>query len=119
MNQTSPLENLVGPGKPVHKEPPDKKDLAPTCGEMGERRPIDIVPTKHEFTTVEAAHYLNVSRPFIIKEIETGKLKHRMVGTHRRIAYHDLEEYKRKMLGLQEKALQQLADNAQDLGLAY
>jgi hypothetical protein len=26
MNQTSPLENLVGPGKPLHKEPPDKKD---------------------------------------------------------------------------------------------
>jgi len=33
MNLTSPLENLVGPGKPLHKEPPDKKDLAPTCGE--------------------------------------------------------------------------------------
>ena len=27
MNQTSPLENLVGPGKPLHKEPPDKKEI--------------------------------------------------------------------------------------------
>ena len=24
MNQTSPLENLAGPGKPLHKEPPDR-----------------------------------------------------------------------------------------------
>jgi uncharacterized protein YbjQ (UPF0145 family) len=42
-----------------------------------------------------------------------------MVGTHRRIAYQDLEDYKRNMLGRQEKALQQLADNAQDMGLGY
>lgn len=27
MNQTSPLENLVGPGQPLHKEPPDKKEI--------------------------------------------------------------------------------------------
>jgi hypothetical protein len=27
MNQTSLLENLVGPGKPVHKEPLDKSEI--------------------------------------------------------------------------------------------
>lgn len=27
MNQISPLENLVGPGKPLHKEPPDQKEI--------------------------------------------------------------------------------------------
>jgi hypothetical protein len=32
MNQTSPLENLVGPGKPLHKEPPDKKEIAGLIG---------------------------------------------------------------------------------------
>ena len=106
--------------EPAIKLPPHALRLiAQVLGAMGERRPITIVPTKHEFTTVEAAHYLNVSRPFIIKEIETGKIKHRMVGTHRRIAYQDLEDYKRNMLGRQEKALQQLADNAQDMGLGY
>lgn len=26
MNQTSPLENLAGPGKPLHKEPPDESE---------------------------------------------------------------------------------------------
>ncbi len=106
--------------EPAIKLPPQALRLiAQVLGAMGERRPITIVPTKHEFTTVEAAHYLNVSRPFVIKEIEAGKLKHRMVGTHRRIAYEDLLEYKRRMQGDQEKALQQLSDNAQDLGLGY
>lgn len=27
MSQTSPLENLVGPGKPLHKEPPDQNEI--------------------------------------------------------------------------------------------
>lgn len=27
MNQTSPLENLAGPGKSLHKEPPDEKEI--------------------------------------------------------------------------------------------
>ena len=27
MNQTSLLENLAGPGKPLHKEPPDQSEI--------------------------------------------------------------------------------------------
>ncbi len=27
MKQTSPLENLTGPGKPLHKEPPDQNEI--------------------------------------------------------------------------------------------
>ncbi len=27
MNQISPLENLAGPGKPLHKEPPDDSEI--------------------------------------------------------------------------------------------
>lgn len=27
MNQTSPLENLAGPGKPLHREPPDQNEV--------------------------------------------------------------------------------------------
>ncbi len=106
--------------EPNIKLPPQALRLiAQVLGAMGERRPITIVPEKREFTTVEAAHYLNVSRPFVIKEIDSGKLKHRMVGTHRRIAYDDLIEYKNRMKGEQEEALQRLTDNAQELGLGY
>lgn len=27
MNQISPLDNLAGPGKPLHQEPPDQKEI--------------------------------------------------------------------------------------------
>ena len=72
-----------------------------------------------DFTTVAAAHYLNVSNSFVMKEIETGQLKCQMAGAHRQIVYEDLVEYQCKMQERQQKALRRLADNAQELGLGY
>lgn len=73
-------------------------DLPPTAlklighllGAMSEGRPITLMPSKQEFSTVEAANFHNVSRPFVIKEIEEGRLPHRKVGTHRRVALEHL-----------------------------
>jgi excisionase family DNA binding protein len=86
---------------------------------MGERKPLMLVPRNHELTTQEAANMLNVSRPFIIKEIEAQRLKCHMVGSHRRIAYEEALRYKDEMKKAQEAALQDLVDEAQELGLGY
>lgn len=106
--------------EPAIRLPPKAlRMIAQVLGAMGERRPIAFVPQKHELTTVDAAHLLNVSRPFVIKEIEAGRLKHHKVGSHRRIAYDDLVAYKQAMREGQRQALQTLADDAQELGLGY
>ena len=91
--------------------------LGEILGAMSEGRAIAVMPAKREFSTVEAAHFLNVSRPFVIKEIEAGRLEHRMVGTHRRIPFEGLQAYARAMRGRQRAALERLADDARDLGL--
>lgn len=106
--------------EPAIKLPPQALRLvAQVLGALGERKPIMLMPHRHELTTVEAAHFLNVSRPFVIKEIEAGRLAHSKVGTHRRIAYEDLVAYRAKMREGQHDALQRLADNAQASGLGY
>ena len=46
----------------------------------GNQQPRLLVPQKHELTTQEAANFLNVSRPFVIKEIEANRLKCRKVN---------------------------------------
>lgn len=103
---------------PVLELPPAALRLvAHVLGAMGDQRPITIVPRNLELTTVDVANILNVSRPFVIKEIEAGRLKHRKVGTHRRIAYPDLVEYRDRMRASQQAALQGLTDDAQELGL--
>ena len=86
---------------------------------MSEGRPIALMPSRQEFSTVEAANFLNVSRPFVIKEIEEGRLPHRKVGTHRRVAFDDLMTYAREMRKRQEGAHERMAENARELGLDY
>jgi excisionase family DNA binding protein len=107
-------------GHPTVALPPSAlKLIGQLLGVMSEGRPIALIPSKQEFSTVEAANFLNVSRPFVIKEIEEGRLPHRKVGTHRRVAFEDLVTYAREMRKRQEGALQRMAENARELGLDY
>lgn len=108
-----------GQAPSIQLPPQALKFIAQVLGIMSERRPVILIPAKQEMSTVEAANYLNVSRPFVIKEIEAGRLKYRMVGSHRRIAFEDLDAYARAMRARQESALQRMADDARALGLDY
>ena len=105
---------------PVLAIPPAAlKAVARVLGLMGERKPLMLIPRDHELTTQEVANMLNVSRPFVIKEIEQGRLKCHMVGSHRRISYEEMVRYSDAMRADQEQALKELADEAQQLGMGY
>lgn len=91
------------------------------CLPSGEsqQQPIMLMPQKHELTTQEAAAMLNVSRPFVIKQIENGTLTCKKVGRHRRIEFQDLMQYKVKMQQQTGKALDDLSMLSREMGLEY
>lgn len=103
----------------VEVPPAALKVIGQLLGAMGRGESVVLMPTDREFTTVEAAQVLNVSRPFVIKEMESGRLPYRKVGTHRRVTLQGLMDYQRQMRQQQEQALERLADNARELGLDY
>jgi excisionase family DNA binding protein len=113
------VKSEQGDQPPLELPPQALKIIAQILGALSERRPIMLMPAKQEMTTIEAANYLNVSRPFVIKEIEAGRLKHRMVGTHRRIEFDELQAYAHRMRQQQQGALLHMAENARELGLDY
>jgi excisionase family DNA binding protein len=78
---------------------------------------VTLVPQKHELSTQEAAAFLNVSRPFVVKQIESGRLACRKVGRHRRVLFEDLLAYQQTLRHETEAALQALADQGQELGI--
>ena len=90
-----------------------------TLGLLARNQRVVLLPEKDELSTVEAANFLNVSRPFVIKEIEAHRLNCRMVGSHRRILFLDLIEYANNMRESRQKALDKMAENANELGLNY
>lgn len=116
---TITLESEDGTPPAIQLPPQALRFIAAVLGALSERREVVLMPAKREFSTVEAANFLNVSRPFVIKEIEAGRLKRRMVGSHRRIEFEDLQAYARQMRANQTAALQRMADDARELGLDY
>ncbi len=93
--------------------------MADLLGFMAQRQPVAVVPQKLELSTQEVANMLNVSRPFVVKEIEAGRLPCRKVGRHRRVLLEDMMAYQKKSRADSDAALQALADQAQELGLGY
>ncbi len=105
---------------PTIELPPQAlRAIADLLGLMGQQQPIMIIPQKHELTTQEAAGFLNVSRPYVIKQIEDGSLKCRKVGRHRRIEFQELMRFQQAQQQKSEDALQRLTDLSQELGLGY
>lgn len=105
---------------PTIELPPQAlRAIADLLGLMAQQVPITLIPQKHEVTTQEAAAILNVSRPFVIKQIETGLLHCTKVGRHRRIQFDELMRFKAKMHQQSESALKTLAAMNHELGLEY
>jgi excisionase family DNA binding protein len=116
---TITIDSDDGSSPSVQVPPQVLRVLGQTLGLMARHQPIMLVPEKQELSTVEAANFLNVSRPFLIKEIDAGRLVHRMVGTHRRIRFSDLMDYAKTMRLKQQEALDKKAANAREIGLEY
>lgn len=85
--------------------------------QLGQGRGVAIIPEKAELTTQEAANYLNVSRPYVVKLVESGKLSARTVGTRRRIAFEDLVRFDEEGRKIRRAALDELTQLDQELGL--
>ena len=101
---------------PILELPPKAlRFFADLLGAMSQRQPVSLIPQKHELTTQEAAAFLNVSRPFVVKQLEEGKIPFRKVGRHRRVEFEQLVKYQESLRRDTDNALQDLADQAQAL----
>lgn len=87
--------------------------------ELAQGHAIALAPVDREVSTQKAADMLNVSRPFLIKLLESGRIPFRKVGSHRRIRLGELLEYKARMDAEADRAYSELVTQAQELGMGY
>ncbi|MDB5391550.1 MAG: Helix-turn-helix domain protein [Planctomycetaceae bacterium] len=95
------------------------KLLNDILAEMAKGNAVAVTAVHAEVTTRQAAGLLNVSRPFLIEQLEKGLIPYRKVGTHRRVSLKDLMTYKNSMHRNRLNALEELSVIDQELGLGY
>jgi excisionase family DNA binding protein len=78
---------------------------------------MSIVPIHEEFTTQEAADILNVSRQYLVELLDTQTIPHTKVGTHQRIRFSDLMNYKNERDAKRQEVLSRMTKKSQQLGL--
>ena len=81
---------------------------------------VCVVEDKQALTTQQAADLLNISRPYLVKLLDTGEIPPLpKVGRHRRVARASALKYKRRRDAQRESALGKLAAISQRHGLGY
>jgi excisionase family DNA binding protein len=83
---------------------------------MASGQAITIVPHDREMTTQQAADFLNVSRPYLIKLLEQEVIPHIKVGAHRRVRARDIMMYKQQRDTQRQKNLSEFTAFLQDEG---
>jgi excisionase family DNA binding protein len=91
--------------------------LSVILDELADGHTVTVAPLDREITTQAAADLPNVSRPYLIKQLEAGQIPFRKVGTHRRVRLADLLRYRARLEAEAERAYSELVELSQELGL--
>lgn len=84
---------------------------------LREGKVITIVPRTQRLTTQEAADFLGVSRPTLVKLLEEGKIPYEQPGRHRRILFSDILDYVERRKGERRAILNRMTEEASEAGL--
>lgn len=109
---------LLGPkGERLSLPAPVFTLLVRLVHDLARGRAVTVMPIEAELTTQQAADLLQVSRPFLVKLLESGEIPFHLVGTHRRIALQDLLTYRKDRSRRRQEFFARAAHEAQDMGI--
>ncbi|MAS93961.1 MAG: hypothetical protein CMO55_12270 [Verrucomicrobiales bacterium] len=84
---------------------------------LREGESVVLLPENEPMTTQAAANYLGVSRPSLVKLLESNKIPFHTVGTHRRVLLKDLRDYEARRDASRRKGMGALFDRIAEEGL--
>ena len=77
---------------------------------------ITLVPMGKEVTTQQAADLLNVSRQYLVRLLDEGRIAFRKTGKHRRLRIEDVLAFKDKRDKDRSAGLRELSQLTEELG---
>lgn len=119
------LEQLEGPvalvnsdGQAVNLPGEVLRVLSEAVRAMQQGKAITVAPVDQLLTTQEAADFLGISRPTLVKKLEDGLIEFERTtgGKHRRVRLVDVLQYRDGRRVERRKALRELVSEAQRAG---
>lgn len=116
LHQSHPA--LISPsGERIDLPQPLYELLVKIVSDVEQGNVITLLPENQELTTQAAANFLGISRPFLIRLLEDGKIPFRKVGTHRRVAFEHLLKYSQERAATRKTSLNDLTRKVQEAGV--
>jgi excisionase family DNA binding protein len=108
-----------GSQEPIEIPKPAMELLVSLLEMMAAGKTVTLVASQQMLTTQEAADFLKVSRPYLVKLLETGAIPFKKTGSHRRVQVDDLVAFSILFNAEREANLDFLAKQAQELQMGY
>lgn len=111
-----PIHVVDGSGKQVELPAPLADVMARAAALMAEGRQVSVVAGDEMLTTRGAAERLNVSRQYVVRLVDRGRLPAVKVGSHRRLRASDVEAFRMQRDAERDAALDRLAAISEEMG---
>lgn len=113
-----PATTLTGPNGERLELPAEVFDvLRDIVAAMAAGQAITIAPVHQRLTTQEAADLLGVSRPTVVKLLESGAIPFEQPGRHRRVRLVDVLAYRSRAAAERRRALDRMVEIADEADL--
>lgn len=108
-------KEIVGPGGTSARLPDDVvAAIRSMVQALQDGQAITLAPHNMVMTTQDAADFLGVSRPTLVRLLERGEIRFQRPGRHRKILLADLLEYQREATTERRQLLDDLSREAAD-----
>lgn len=103
----------------IHRPIPDEifRALEQVANALANGNGVTVAPYGMQLTTQEAADFLGISRPTLVKLLESGQIAFELRGRHRRVTLRDVVDYQRRFRIERRGSLDDLARAGQESGL--
>lgn len=104
----------------VHRPIPDEifRALEQVANALANGNGVTVAPYGMQLTTQQAADFLGISRPTLVKLLESGQIAFELRGRHRRVTLRDVVDYQSRFRVERKIALDDLARSGQESTLA-
>lgn len=116
-NHSGPI-TLSGPEGPDLVLPGEIFEVLNSVVEaMAAGQAVIVAPVHQRLTTQQAADFLGISRPTLIKLLDSGEIRYEQPGRHRRVLLTDVIEYRRHRSSRRRGAIHRMVEIAEKSGM--